>query len=142
MRPRSFRARLRRPPTEVGGLPKPNSSFPKSDNPAFEMPSLSFEEELYAGNKEIVSSKEVVGEKVQQGSQQDGGQRDAAQEARDAEVRPGRQGRNGEEPQAGNRDRAIGGAQERREGPEKESGLRNLTLGLSFLPSRMDPCLF
>src|SRR5688572_6147969 len=43
-------------------------------------------------------------------------ERDEAAEEGNAQAGPRRQGRQGEEPRAGNRDRALGGARERREG--------------------------
>src|SRR5687768_17816186 len=52
-------------------------------------------------------------------------QRDAAQEEGDAEERAGRQGRDGEEPQAGDRDRIVGGTKEGRRSEEHTSELQS-----------------
>lgn len=50
-------------------------------------------------------------------------QRHAAQEARNAEIRQGRQGWQGKEPEASHCDRALRGTQKRRQGAEEKSGL-------------------
>jgi hypothetical protein len=110
-----------------------------SDNLLSKSFSLTFTEEFHAEKKEVIGTKEIVGTQIQQGSEQDGCERDAQTEARDAEVRPRRQRRKSEEPQTGDRDRAFGGTQEGRQGSEKKSRLRDLTQAPRFLPSRVDP---
>jgi len=57
---------------------------------------------------------------LREGGWKNGGARDAAQEARHAEVWQGRKGRTGDEQEAGDRDWAFGSAQEGREGSAEE----------------------
>jgi hypothetical protein len=62
---------------------------------------------------------------VRAGGGQIGRERDAAPQEGHAQEREGRQRRHGDEPQAGHRDRAVGGAEERRQGAEPaEAGER------------------
>src|SRR3984893_2266458 len=55
--------------------------------------------------------------------------RDAQAQARDTQERPEQE--NGQEPQAGDRDRPVGSAPERKEGSEEAQGLMNTRLGWS-----------
>ena len=59
-------------------------------------------------------------------SEQDRRECNASPQEGHAEERPWRQGRNGEEPEAGDRDRSLRGAEERREGPAQEQFPREL----------------
>src|SRR6476661_6728384 len=82
---------------------------------------LSMPRSDYGGEKAVGRQKEKLEqEKVREGREQTRRERDAPTQARNAEERTRWKGRNGEEPQAGHRHRAFGGAQERGEGPAQE----------------------
>jgi hypothetical protein len=71
------------------------------------------------GDEEEVR-EEVRNAQVRSGGEQEGRERDAPAKARDAQVRPWGQGWNGEEPEAGNRDRSVGSEEEGSEGAAQE----------------------
>src|SRR5579862_8166889 len=86
------------------------------------------EQEAKHGTKEIELAEEIERTQIRQESAEDRGKRDAAAQARHLEIRQRRKRRQGEEPQAGDRDRSFGGAQEGREGPSQEETLVLLVL--------------
>ena len=76
------------------------------------------------GDVEAKEQLEAIGRtQVWEGGIEARGKCDAATEARDAQEWSGRKGRNGEEPEAGDRDRSVRGASERRQG-SAEAGVQ------------------
>jgi len=76
-------------------------------------------------------SRKKIWTQVRAGCEQDSRERHAPQEKRYAEVCSRRQGRHGEEPQAGHRDWPIRSSQERRQGSEEEILIGPFGLGSS-----------
>src|SRR5215467_3141233 len=70
---------------------------------------------------EINGQKTIETQEVQPRSQQDRGERHAPAEARHATSREARQGRQGQEPEAGHRDRVVRGAAEGKEGATEKA---------------------
>ena len=70
------------------------------------------------GQKEV--RRKIRKSEVWTRSEQDRRECNASPQEGHAQERPWRQGRNGEEPEAGDRDRSLGGAEEGREGPAQE----------------------
>src|SRR4051812_13759293 len=86
--------------------------------------------------------KEIQWTKIRQGCGQDCEKRHAQEKARDIEVGSGRQGRHSEEPEAGDRDRALRGPQERCESAPQESGIAARWRHMLKLKSKRSPHLW
>jgi len=80
------------------------------------------QEGFYASKEE--GFPEIGRPQVWASCQQASGERHAPQEARHVEVRQGREGRHGEEPQAGDRHRALGGSKKGSQGSQEESRMK------------------
>src|SRR5260370_9964115 len=91
-----------------GGVPTPLHNF-----------ITKLQEDFYASKEE--GFPEIGRPQVWTSCQQTSGERHAPQEAWHVEVRQGREGRHREEPQAGDRHRALGGPKKGSQGSPKES---------------------
>jgi hypothetical protein len=90
------------------------------------MPRSDYGREKTVGRQE----EKLEQEKVWKGREQTRRERDAPTKTRNVEERPRWKGRQGEEPQAGHRHRALGSAQEGREGPAKEGWTQEEPAGI------------